>query len=178
MVKANPHSNGNGSNSLARTQSPAPPPMLSIDPATTGELMKPPPWLQALRDAMADSIKADDITAVMAKQVEKAKEGDMKAAAFVMNQANKLMTTQAKQPPVTIVQNNYYDSPRPDEPIDPKDDKEGSIRKLRARARAGEPITGRPDDRRVQPVSDDEEKELRRRQQEQEDEDRGDPLRD
>jgi hypothetical protein len=178
MVKANPHSNGNGSTSLARTTSQSPP-VLSIDPSA-GELMKPPPWLEALRSAMSDSIKADDVAAVMKKQVEMAKDGDLRAASFVMNQAHKLMTTQAKQQPaVTIVQNNYFDSPRPDEPIEPGDDKNGNVeRKLRARARAGEPITGRPEDRRVRAISDEEEKELRRRQQERETDEAGDPLRD
>jgi hypothetical protein len=174
MVWNNNDKNGNGTHALGTTTTPAPPPV-----AVDGELMKPPPWLAALREAMAGAIKADDLTAVMSKQVEKAKGGDTRAAAFVMDQAHKLMNAAAKQVPSTIVQNNYYDSPRPDAPIDPDDAKSGTLeRKLRARARAGAPITGRPDDHRVRPVSDEEEKALRRRQQAAEDEEAGDPLRD
>ncbi len=168
--------NGNGHGSaLARTTPPDP-----MQNPTAAELMKPPPWLSALRDALAGSIQPDDIKEVMAAQVKKAKEGDKNAAAFVMNQAHKLMTTQAMQPPVTIIQNNYYDdSQRPDAPIEPGDELEGAdIRKLRNRARAGVPVTGHPNDRRVRPVTDEEEKELRRRQQAEETEAEGDPLRD
>ncbi|MDB5297794.1 MAG: hypothetical protein JWO31_3777 [Phycisphaerales bacterium] len=132
--------------------------------------MKPPPWLQSLRDAMSGSIKGDDLQSIMQAQVDKAKEGDMRAASFVFNQAHKLMAAQAQQaPPVTIVQNNYYDAPRPDAPIEPADDPADLERKRRSRVRAGLPLTTEAD-RRVRPVSDDEERELRRRQQAEEDE--------
>lgn len=165
-VSQNGSQNGNGA--LARRG------MATPDLPAVQELQEPPPWLKALRDAMAGSITGEDVKEVMAAQVQKAKDGDMKAAAFVMGQAHKLMQADAKRPPVTIVQNNYYDTPadeRPDVPLEPGDDDRGKdLRKLRSRARAGVPVTGRADDRRVRPVSDEEEKELRRLEQEREDE--------
>jgi len=136
--------------------------------------MELPPWMGALREAMSGAIAPDDVKEVMAAQVRKAREGDRKAADFVMNQAHKLMASQAKlQRPVTIVQNNYYDVPadeRPGAPIQPGDDGgEGDrkdLRKLRNRARALLPVTGVPGDARVRAVGDEEEKELRRREDE------------
>src|SRR5690242_10826261 len=133
------------------------------EPLALNDAMEPPAWLKSLRDAMASSINADDLKAVMSKQVEKAKTGDTKAAAFVMDQANKMLQTDAKRS-VSITQNNYYDSPRPDEPITPTDDDRTREAKLRTRARSGIPLSGLPDDRRFKPVTDEEEKELRRRE--------------
>lgn len=141
-------------------------------PAVVDQLQELPPWMKALREAMTGSITGDDITQVMKAQVDKAKEGDLRAASFVMNQAHKLMATQSQQCPATIVQNNYYDTPadeRPDAPLQPGDEGGKDLRKMRARARAGMPLTGQPGDRRVQPVSDEEEKELRRREAAEED---------
>jgi len=166
--------NNNGANGLARLGTDA-----GIE--TAKQVMQLPPWLQTLRDAMGGAIKGEDLQAVMGKQVEAAKEGDIKAARFVFDQAHKMLqaNTQAL-PPVTIVQNNYYDTPaaeRPDAPVVPEDPKEARIRKLRNRVRAGSPLS-KDDDRTVRPVSDEEEKELRRREQEREDDEAGDPLRD
>lgn len=127
--------------------------------------MEPPQWLKSLREAMGGAIQGDDLKAIMAKQVEKAKEGDRSAADFVFGQAHKLLQSEQKR--MTMVQNNYYDTPaakRPDAPIEPDDDRETDIQKLRARAAARVPITGRESDRRVRPVSDEEEKEIRRRE--------------
>jgi hypothetical protein len=51
----------------------------------------------------------------MAKQVEKARSGDVRAAAFVLSVANKMTETKG----VSIVQNNYYEARanRPDKPM-------------------------------------------------------------
>jgi hypothetical protein len=127
------------------------------------ELVQLPPWLVALRDAMGSSIAGDDLKLIMKAQIDKAKEGDIKAANFVMSQAHKML--QAEQKKVTIVQNNYYDGADPDATIDPDDDQRRQLKKLTGRARAHQPLTGRAGDARVRPVSDEEEKELRRQQQ-------------
>ena len=148
---------GNGSQRLPASKRPvSPPQQQSIE-----DLMEPPAWLKSLRDAMTSSIDAADLKAVMAKQVEKAKEGDTKAASFVMDQAHRMLQSEAKRA-VTITQNNYYDTPRPDEPVRPGDGKDAELKKFTARARAGLPITGNGKDRRFQPVTDEEEKSLHR----------------
>src|SRR4051812_47486185 len=98
-------------------------------PEKAAELMQPPQWLTSLREAISGSIAPADLKEVIGAQVAKAREGDVKAAKFVMDQAHKLMASQAKlQPQVTIVQNNYYDTPadeRPNVPIQPGDDASG-----------------------------------------------------
>ncbi len=132
--------------------------------------MKPPEWLTKLREAVSGSLPADEVKAVMQKQVERAKEGDVRSAAFVMNQVHKLMDSQAKSAPqMTLQQNNYYDAPRPDKPITPQDSPDEDLRVKRARARAGQPLA-QERDRRTRPVSDEEEKELIRRRQAEDDE--------
>jgi hypothetical protein len=160
----NTKTNGNGNGHALARQS-----LAAQVPAVVEQLQEPPPWLKAMREAMTGSIGAEDVKEVMKKQVEKAKGGDMKAASFVMNQAHKLMDMQAKsRRPVTIVQNNYYDTPAeagPVAPIEPGDAHGKDLLKMRSRARAGKPLTGLPGDRRAQPISDEEEKELRRREE-------------
>ncbi len=170
MTNSTASSNGNGQALAHRTASVS---------EEAGELMKPPPWLQAMRDAMTDAVQANDLKEIMAVQVKKAKEGDPRAFALVMNHAHKMLQSEQKR--VTIVQNNYYDTPadvRPEVPIAPGDSNGKDVLKMRARARAGVPITGHAGDQRVRPVSDEEEKELRRRQQALEEDEAGDPLRD
>lgn len=44
-----------------------------------------PNWLMGLRSAVASSVSADDVTAIIQAQVEKAKNGDEKAAKFVLD---------------------------------------------------------------------------------------------
>lgn len=143
-------------------------------PAGATDLMQLPPWMVALRDAMTGAVSPEVVGRVMAAQVKKAEDGDVKSASFVMNQVHKMMESQAKlQKSVTIVQNNYYDTPkdeRPDAPIRPGDDANGAdLRKLRNRVRAGVPLTGGKDDARVRPVSDEEEKAIRRREEAEDD---------
>lgn len=138
-----------------------------IEPVPDAAIMELPPWLKAMRDAMGESISGEDLKEVMAAQVKAAKGGNIAAANFVMNQAHRLIESERKR--VNIIQNNFFDTPpekRPDTPIEPDDG--NAIDKLAARAAAHQPLTGRPDDRRCRPISDEEEKALRRREAENE----------
>lgn len=130
--------------------------------------MKLPPWLQSLRDAMSGAIQADDLTEIMKAQIVKAKKGDAKAAAFVMNQASRLIESEQKK--VTVIQNNYYNTPEEQKAETPAKSLPGSkdrLRKMEARAAAGMPLVDPRD--RPPSVSDEEEKALRRRQENSED---------
>jgi len=131
------------------------------------QMMTLPPWLVALRESMVGAIKAEDLSAIMQAQVDKAKTGDVKAAAFVLDQAHRLLKSEQKR--VTIVQNNYYDTPasRPDTATPAPNGTPARIEKMAARASAHLPLQDARDG--PQPISDDEEKELHRRQDEQED---------
>ena len=122
------------------------------------ELMQQPPWLQALRKAMGESIKADDISAIMQAQVNKAKEGDARAAKFVLDQAHKMMASDASRP-VSIVQNNFYDGERPDTSTAADPTSAERLRKMRARHAAGMPLTNPLDGPKR--LTDEEERELR-----------------
>src|SRR4051794_26554334 len=92
--------NGNGNSLAKRTEH-------VQEESGAAALMKLPPWLQSLKDAMAGSIQADDLKEIMSAQVQKAREGNMQAANFVLNQAHKML--QGEQKRVTVIQNNYYD---------------------------------------------------------------------
>ena len=139
-------------------------PLATQESQAIEDLMEPPAWLKSLREAMTSSLDASDLKAVMSKQVEKAKDGDTRAAAFVMDQAHRMLQSESKRA-VSIVQNNYYDTPRPDKEIAPGDGKEIELKKMASRARAGVPVTGNGRDRRFDPVSDEEEKAMRREQE-------------
>ena len=140
---------------------------------TVEQYMQMPPWLAAIRDAMAGAIKPEDLASVMAAQVEKAKKGDARAAAFVMDQAHKLLQAEQRRP-ITVTQtNNYYEGDvRPDVPATAEPNAPKTLKKLAGRVAAGLPIK-HPSDRRIaehlRVDNDDEEKELRRRQAEAED---------
>ena len=107
----------------------------------------------------------------MQAQVDKAKQGDIKAAAFVMGQAHKMLAAEQKR--VTIIQNNYYGEDRPDIPAAAEPGSPAALGKLASRVAAGLPVKNGSDRRAHEHlrVDDDEaEKELRRRQAEAEDE--------
>jgi hypothetical protein len=110
----------------------------------THQSVELPPWMQAIRDGMAGAIKADDLKAIMQKQVEKALDGDVPAAKFVFDQAHKLSSTQG----MTVIQNNYYgddSGPRPDKPTRAIPGSDEKAETMRRRLEAGEPLT-RADD--------------------------------
>lgn len=168
MTEGNNNGNGNhngrGHGTLSkRTQD------VQVDPPIGdvggAALMELPPWLKALRDAMGSAIQGDDLKEIMAAQIKKAKEGNMQAAQFVMNQAHKMLAAEQKR--ITVVQNNFYNATedkRPDTPLEPDDDRERQLNKLSARAAARQRIASRAGDRSLpRPVSDDEEKALRRK---------------
>ncbi len=139
---------------------------------TVEQHMQLPPWLAAIRDAMAGAIKPEDLASVMAAQVERAKKGDAKAAAFVMDQAHKLLQGEQRRPIKVTQTNNYYEGDvRPDVPAATEPNAPRTLKKLAGRVVAGLPIK-HPSDRRVaehlRVDSDDEERELRRRQAEAE----------
>ena len=137
----------------------------TVQEEPTENLMQLPPWLKSLREGMASALQGDDLKEIMQAQVQKAKDGDMKAAQFVMAQAHKMVAAEQKR--VTVIQNNFYDTPadeRPDAPIEPEDDRQKRLRKLAARQAAGEPLAGRGGDRITRPVSDAEEKAMRRQE--------------
>lgn len=127
------------------------------------ELVPVPKWLEALRESMASSIKPDDLKEVMLAQVKKAKDGDVSAARFVMEQAHKLM--ESGQPKnVTVTQNNFYDTPadkRPDAPISVNDDRESRVKRMAARQSTGIPLIKPEDKPEGRRLTDEEEKQLR-----------------
>lgn len=125
-------------------------------------LMPLPPWLQSIRDAMASSIKQEDLAEIMAAQIRKAKNGDMSAASFVFGQAHKML--QAEQKRVTIVQNNFYDGAG-DEASAGEPGSAAKARAMTRRAAANLPLT-REHDAKEGPraMNDEEEKEFRRQQ--------------
>jgi hypothetical protein len=83
-----------------------------------------------------------------------------------MDQAHKML--QAEQKKVTIIQNNYYDTPSSEQPDNPAESEPGSeerIRQMRNRASARLPLHGNGD-RNPRVVSDKEEKEMHKIQDE------------
>lgn len=71
-----------------------------------------PAWMQNLREAIASSVQATDIEAMVQAQVAKAKKGDEKACRFVLEY---LLGSQGK--PATVVQNNFHITPPADQPM-------------------------------------------------------------
>jgi hypothetical protein len=71
--------------------------------------MSLPPWMAAMRDAVAASISAEDIQEIIKAQVKRAKAGDQQAIKFVFTQ---LAGGDLKG--CTFIQNNYDDAERPD----------------------------------------------------------------
>lgn len=112
---------------------------------------------------MSSSVTPSDLTEIMSVQIDKAKEGNTRAAAFVLKQVEK-MTAAARQP-ITITQNNFYDGPekRPDTPASERPGEPATLEKMRRRAQARMPLRNTDDGPR--PMSDEEEKEFRRRQE-------------
>jgi hypothetical protein len=100
------NSNGNGQALAKREASPA---------ESSGALMQLPDWMVRIRQAVTGAIKADDLEAILAKQVELAKQGDRKAAAFVLQQAKEFSEIKG----VTLVQNIYHNSPPGQEKVQP-----------------------------------------------------------
>jgi hypothetical protein len=177
--------NGNGNGTKPREGAPSAPPTSGMElvkrttrieeepaaAAAATELMQPPPWLKALRESMAGAIEPSDLKEIMQAQVDKAKQGDERAAKFVFNQAHRMMQAE-QQKRLTVIQNNYYDTPaeqRPDTPAEMAAGSDAKIRKMRNRLRDGRPLTD-PRDRDTREVSDEEEKELRRRQEAEDEE--------
>lgn len=65
-----------------------------------------PQWLVSIRQAVTGAIKAEDLEAIFAKQVELAKGGDRAAAKFVFDQAKAFSEIKG----LSVTQNNYYGS--------------------------------------------------------------------
>ena len=136
--------------------------------ATVEQVMALPPWLAAMRSAMAEAVTPEDLKAVIVTQVRKAKEGDTKAAKFVTDQAHQLLQAEQRRP-ITITQTNHYhggvqlDAPAAAEPADPR-----SLELAAGRVAAGLPPR-LPGDRReredLRADDDEAEKEVRRRQE-------------
>lgn len=114
-----------------------------------------PPWMARMRQAAVDSITETDVKEIVQSQVAKAKQGDPAAIKFVFDQ---LLGGGMKG--ATFIQNNYGESP--DAPLAPNDPPAKQLDKLRSRASAHLPLTGRASDRRLQTFTDDEEKAMRR----------------
>jgi hypothetical protein len=68
-----------------------------------------PAWMQQMRQAAVNAVKAEDITAIVEAQVKKAKEGDRDARNFIFDQ----VLGGAGMKGATFVQNNYTDTPLP-----------------------------------------------------------------
>ncbi len=135
----------------------------------TADLMKLPPWLEALRESMGDAIKGDDLKDIMKAQIDKAKGGDRSAAQFVFNQANKMIREHQK--PVTIVLNNFYGEERPDAGAAAEPGTNAKVRTMQARVAARLPVAidkDTPEHAKLRVASDEEEKQLRRAQEESE----------
>lgn len=101
------------------------------------DLSKPglPAWMLAMRQAAQDAINEEDVRAIVAKQVEKAKEGDPAAMRFVFDY---LLGGSAFKG-ATIVQNNYGADPR--EPTPHRPGTNGKITAMQARLSQGLPLT-------------------------------------
>jgi hypothetical protein len=64
-----------------------------------------PAWLTALREAINEGVRPEDVKAIVAKQVEKAKTGDDRAAKWVLD----LVSRQPQgPPPVTNATQNVF----------------------------------------------------------------------
>lgn len=114
--------------------------------AVSTDRMELPAWLTSIREAVTGAISADDLAAIMATQIQKARAGDEKAAKFVLDQACKF----SQMPGLTIVQNNNYysDQSHVEQPEKPAQARPGHHKKvdlMRRRMEAGLPLT-RPDD--------------------------------
>lgn len=84
--------NNNVNNSIVRTTEEAAP-----------ELQLPP-WMLAIQTALRDSMQPKHLKAIMDAQIQKALDGDEKAARFCFDQATKIASVKG----LTIVQNNFY----------------------------------------------------------------------
>lgn len=93
---------------------------------------EPGAWMEKMRDALFDGVTEADMTAIMKKQVEKAKSGDAAATKLIMD------LVVAKSPTKQVL--NVYEAPQAS---DPTDAPQGSIRKVRRladRAARGESL--------------------------------------
>jgi hypothetical protein len=115
---------------------------------------------------MSAAIRPDDLSDILRKQVEKAKAGDVKSAAFVIDQANKMLQGEQRRP-VTITQNNFYgDAEPPTTPTKAEPGTSGKIARMARRRATGQPLMNAEDALRIN--DDEEEKAMRRREQEEE----------
>jgi len=106
------------------------------------EQIELPPWMQAMRDALAGTITQEELTAVMKAQIEKAKEGNTRAAKFVFDQVR--LNTAPEH--TTLIQNNYHDGAKPPKkPTPALPGSEEKIEIMRRRLEAGVPLTHRMD---------------------------------
>jgi hypothetical protein len=134
-------------------------------PLALAETMELPAWMQSIRDAVSQSIKPEDLKAIMGKQIEKAKQGDERAAKFVMDQARNFSEMRG----MTLVQNNnYYNVAAgavapPDAPAPAGTSVK--VDRMARRLEAGLPLHDSRD--RPKPISDEEEKELHRREEQE-----------
>jgi len=111
-----------------------------------GALMALPDWMVRIRQAVTGAIKSQDLEAIFAKQVELAKQGDRRAAKFVLDQARAFSEVKG----ITIVQNNFHgggegDGSRPDLPTRARPGTKAKLRRMEERLAMGEPLT-RDDD--------------------------------
>jgi len=96
-----------------------------------------PPWLQAMRNVIQESISAEDVSEMVKNQVVAAKKGDAKALRFVFDHVLGGKSMQG----ATYVQNNYYgEDARPDRPARDKPGSNGKMRRMQARADARLPL--------------------------------------
>jgi hypothetical protein len=98
-----------------------------------------PDWMVKVREAVTGAIKSEDLQAIFAKQVELAKSGDRKAAAFVLDQAR--LFSEVKGITLNQTVNHFHggDSPQAKTSAVPGTDRK--IERMRARAAMGEPLT-------------------------------------
>lgn len=97
---------------------------------------EPGAWREKMRDALFDGISEADMTAIMKKQVEKAKAGDAAAAKFVVELV-------AAKPPAPSKQTLIINEAPRAEPQEPTRARAGSVDKIKAlaaRAARGESL--------------------------------------
>ena len=100
---------------------------------------EPGAWMQKMRDALFDGISEADMTAIMRKQVEKAKEGDVTAAKFVVD------LVAAKPPTKQTLIINEAPAAAPSTPTTARAGTRGKLQVLADRAARGESLH-HPDD--------------------------------
>ena len=71
---------------------------------TVEETRQLPAWIKQMRAAVRESVSDEDLQAIIQAQVDKAKEGDQKAAKFVLDQLGQLASLKG----VKIEQHNHH----------------------------------------------------------------------